>query len=197
MLPDFPKAQKVIDDLFYRRIFAAIRESAPLVHRIVHRFQHEGKVSTLETDEGNVEEIDYKLHRVEISLHYQPERGCTLDDLLQKAEQMGREFGHKMESSIFQEIGAVADRTGNTVDLKGAPLDGNAFADLIEKVDTDFDENGTPSSMFVVSPEMLKEIQQHVSEWEKDPKLLVRLQEIRARKLEAFHAREANRRLVD
>ncbi|MBI5083312.1 MAG: hypothetical protein HZB13_01785 [Acidobacteria bacterium] len=101
---------------------------------------------------------------------------------------------------LHERMDEVTERTGNRVDAGGQPFSPSLFLDLLEKIDIDFDEYGQPdlsSVRIVVLPELGEVLREKGPEWETDPVLRKRRDEIIAKKRIEWSDRESNRKLVD
>ncbi len=103
-----------------------------------------------------------------------------------------------MSQMIIKEIQEAADQVGNTVNAKGQPLTKELFLEMLEKIETGFDEKGEwiPPSI-IMHPNAWKANEAKFRGWEQDKEFSDKQTEIINRKREAWYAREALRKLVD
>src|SRR6266487_4215922 len=196
MLPSFPKSQKILDDEWHKRMFAAKAEVFPhAVHPPVRQII-EGKRSDYQREDRKVKSLEMKRFRAETSHDIKEGKGMTLTMFDAKAKELGQEFGKNMWKVLIGGIEEAVAETGNELKYKKGNLKQEDILRMVEMMQLDFDEHGKPTQMLILPPEMADEFKKREAEWADDRKYHTKLESIKRRKKEDFDAREARRRLV-
>jgi hypothetical protein len=196
MLPQLTKTQTFIDELGNETLFDAMYQAGPLLLEISSYQQHEGASGSFQLTSGEIEPIDFKKSSVEMVSPAEPGRGKSLKDILAVMAKGGSEMGAKMQDHIIKGVEAATEKVGNVVQIKNGVITPEAFFEMMEKVEIDFDENGQSQSSWCLPPEMAAEFEKNYQAWQQDPQLKGKLVEIEEKKKEQFRARETNRRLA-
>jgi hypothetical protein len=199
MLPDLPSLKKEVHKKILMPLFDQSRiETDPLLSRIRYFHQFEGDRHDYQTVEGKVQELPYQ--RFEVNHKFTPEDVIEkgFDYILEMVSKMGQEAGSQMAQYSFQVINKSIEDVGNAVQAKG-PFSKEAFLEMVEKIDIDFDEKtGKPSLPNIyIHPDQADSVRKMIQEAESDPEHKKKFDEIIERKRKEWHDREANRKLVD
>lgn len=196
MLPQFPKAQKLVDELAHEAMFDAMYKAGPLLLEIGSYQQHEGTSGSFQMTTGEIEDIEFKRQSVKMVAQRTPGRGQSLDDLISVLARGGADMGSKMQGRILAGIEAVTEKTGNVITIKDGVITPEAFLEMLEKVEIDFDDDGQPRSSWHLSPAMAEQLQKNFQAWQHDPEIKAKLENLDQKKKEEFRAREISRRLA-
>ena len=196
MLPQFTKAQKLVDELANEALFDAMYKAGPLLLEISSYQQREGASGSFQVTTGEIEKIEFKKTSVEMVSPHKPGRGDALEDLLAIMAKLGADMGRKMQDEILKGVGAATEKVGNVVSIKNGVITSEAFLEMMEKVEIDYDDDGRSLSSWLLPPEMAAELQKNYQTWQQDPKLKTKLAELEQRKKDQFYARETTRRLA-
>lgn len=198
MLPDFPKLKiELIRKLQYDfKKQTGLR--APVVAQIKVVAQHEGKGGSYETEDGEIKRIDPKEMSVEVdsSTESRPSFGYegALKMLLEPAEKMAR----KQTEMLFATLKESIEEVGNSLDAKGQPLSAELILKMWERMQFNFDEQGSPKMpTLVFNPVQRQNVEDQFRRLENEPQLRKRRQEIMNRKRLDWYDRESRRKLVD
>jgi hypothetical protein len=101
-----------------------------------------------------------------------------------------------MQRNIVDGIEAATEKVGNVVTIKNGVITPEAFIEMMEKVEIDFDEQGQSQGSWFLPPEMAVELQKNYQTWQQDPQLKAKIAELEREKKDQFRAREASRRLA-
>ncbi len=186
-------------DTFNRTMFDSLWRAAPILRRIrCHHFV-EGSRNDYEQEDGTIVEGDQQLARVEYSIKYENATGLRPEVFLEHAEELGQKMGERMESQLFQTLGAITDQIGNSVAIgQDGDMTFEQWLEINTKVMTDFDDDGEPHTKHLVcTPEFQKRLITSLNEWERDPEKVAAMKVVMAKQKEAYDAREARRRMVD
>ncbi len=185
-------------DTFFNEVFEGRREAAPLLNQIRSHPQREGMEASYEQEDGKIVDVEYQKASVQYSLKFDEGRGLSPLDFLERAREIGREIGTQMEMHLLQSVSKMTDEVGNVVAANSAEIKFEQWLELNEKMLTDFDEDGEPShKTLVCSPEFQAKLEVSLKEWDADPEKVAACRAVMAKQKEAYHAREACRRLVD
>ncbi len=196
MLPQFPKTQKLIDELANEAMFDAMYEAGPLLLEIQSYQQNEGRKGSFQIDSGEIEQIDFKKTSVEMSSPAKPGQGESLNEILAMTARGGAEMGRKMQDTILQSVEAATEKVGNVIQIRNNEITPEAFLETMEKVEIDFDEDGRSRSSWFLPPAMAAEFHKNYETWQQDPILRAKLAALEEKKKEQFRARETSRRLA-
>lgn len=196
MLPAFPKAQKILDDEWNKRMFAAKNKTFPAhIHPPVLAII-EGKTSDFQREDRQVKPLEMKLHRVTAQHSVADGKGMSLSVFDSKAKEVGEAMGKQFFESVFQVINEAVKETGNEVKFKKGELKQEDVIRMLETVDQNFDDDGNPTGQMVAGSEFIAEFKKREVEWANDQEFQAKIKEVRMRKRLEFHEREACRRLV-
>ncbi len=196
MLPDLPKSRKALDGFWLDLVNRSRAAAGPLAASISNRIQREGDEAEFQTVQGQTRGVNYKKLSAEVSVRSDQGCGLTLEQYCKKAEEAGQAVAQQMSKMVVAGIEEAVKETGNEVVMRGG-LTPDGFLDMLQKVEMDFDENGQPLGQFYAGSAMMQEIARKVPEWNADPHLRARHEDIIQKKREEFREREARRRLVD
>ncbi len=180
------------------KIWEGYYSVSPILSQIGVRPQREGRSSSFQDEQGNIQQINYQKKSVTIQRKLEEARGTTIEDFIEAAKELGIGLGKETMRSLYETLEKVTKETGNIVDLGGRPLTHDLFLDLLEKIQFDFASDGTPIwPSLNLGSEAHARFQRVWPEWSKDPEFHARLKRIIDRKREEFYERETCRRLVD
>src|SRR6266496_4380051 len=115
MLPAFPKAQKILDDSFHRRMFAAKAEVLPhAIHPPVLPIV-EGKNSDYQREDRKVRSLKIERHEATASFEHKDGKGMSLEIFEKKARELGEQLGKQMWDVLTGGIEEAVAETGNEV----------------------------------------------------------------------------------
>jgi hypothetical protein len=145
---------------------------------------------------GEIEKIDFKKSSVEMKSRHKPGRGDSIEDMLAVMAKGGAALGAKMQDGILKDVEAATEKVGNVISIKDGIITPEAFLEMMERVEIDFDEDGQSQSSWFLPPDMAAELHKNYQAWQQDPQLKAKLAEIERKKKDQFSAREASRRLA-
>jgi hypothetical protein len=197
VLPQFPKSQKALDELWLELAKRPVAQG-PMLGSLPRKPMREGNASESQTIQGEVSRTKFRKHSSSISISYPDGKGLTFDQFCAKASELGKQLAQEISKTVFDKLNEITKETGNEVTFsKGEGIQYKHLFELIEKTEVDYDENGEPFSSFFCGSEFYEDVRKKMPEWEKDPEFQSRLKELHARKKREFREREARRRLVD
>lgn len=198
MLPDLPGFKKWLYKNILTPAFEQSRlDNAPLLSRIKHFKQFEGKRLSYQTVEGSVRDQSYE----KFSQDYQilPEEVVEggFDHMIDKIKGVGADAASQMEQYSFKVIDETIHEAGNVVQGNGFTKEG--FLEMVSKVLIDFDEEtGKPKMPSIyIHPNQAEEARKLIEECENDLEHRKKFDAIIEEKRKEWHDREAVRKLVD
>ena len=198
MLPDFPEAKDRARRMFLRAVREQIPEREPLLRGIRHTRIHEGKTARLTRHDLSTSGIEFKQASVELSISRDQMRRMSIEQLVEKVGEMAEQFAGHQARLMFATIERSAEEVGNAVSASEL---GNkeAFLEMQRRLQVDFDPDTLePKNLIIVlHPDQVDSFKSQAEEWEKDPEFKAEMARIRKRQIEAWHAREDRRKLVD
>ena len=199
MLPHFPKAYEAMQRTFYKAVFDALWDAAPMLRQIRCQSSVEGNSTDYEREDGAIVEGDPQIARVAHSVRYENATGLSPEAFFELAEELGRKTGEQMERQLFETMSKITDETGNIVAIgPSGEMTFQHWLELNTKIMTDFGDDGEPHTRHLIcTPEFHEKLASALVEWEADPEKAARMQAVMQKHKEAYDAREARRRLVD
>jgi hypothetical protein len=198
MLPDFPKEKREFEKFWNQYLVNKHRELLGFFATIPSFTIHEGHAWRLERSDGSDSEQPFEELSSEFTINKSDVPDLTPEKIREKLDAVAEDAARQMSQMIIKEIQEAADQVGNTVNAKGQPLTKELFLEMLEKIETGFDEKGEwiPPSI-IMHPNAWKANEAKFRGWEQDKEFSDKQTEIINRKREAWYAREALRKLVD
>lgn len=195
MLPDYPQTKRLFGRFFQKYIRQKARAISPIAD-VPLRYLHEGrgmKVKRADQSEST-EGMQQLSSTMEIKIDEIPE--ITFDKVIAKYDGMILDMVRKQTGFALERLNEEIP-SSQSVDAKGKKIDAELILQMLEKIEVEFNPDGSPQELLVVgglvSTERMKEISE---EFQNNPELQQRYDELIARKREEWHAREACRKLV-
>jgi hypothetical protein len=197
MLPDFPKVKAEFRKILLRRMDQMIAERAPMAGRLGVFRQWEGSQFSYEDNTGAIRNSASK----EVSTKFSFPKNLTptknLEQMFEALRGAAEDMAKQSETMLFTTLDEVTKESGNVFDAGGRPFEPSMLLDNLEKMHIDFDEHGKPEMpTIVLHPDLFKSIKDRLAEWDADPKIKLRREQILAAKKEEWRDRESNRKLV-
>lgn len=198
MLPDFPKEKALLQKFWNEYLAQKHRELLGIFATIPSFAIHEGDRWKIERSDGTESEQEYQEMSSGFTIGFDEVPDLTPEKIKAMLDAVAEDGARQMSQSIFKEIEEATRQVGNTVDAQGKPLTKELFLELLDKVETEFTQDGQwiPPSI-VMNPDVWKANEAKFKEWEQDKEFAKRQAEIINKKREAWYAREALRKLVD
>lgn len=197
MLPDFPRIKKKFMD----GVTSYMRNSAnqdPMFSQIRSEMHFEGNRMATSPQDGGLDESGYQELSGGIEVKREDIIAKGTMAFIEPIENAAEEIKKQKAEMLFSKMKEITEKTGNVVDGKGKPFSFELCLEALEKIQIDFNEDGTPSPMtLVVSPQLMVKIKEKMPEWEQNPEYRKRHDELMARKRKEWDDRESNRKLVD
>jgi hypothetical protein len=197
MLPDFPKLKAEVHRDILAKIQRKVRQSDSVLAEIKTFTQHEGRDMRYERiDAPPVQNGPEEMGAMfQVSLVDLPDLvGPKLDA---KLDEIAHEIAKQQAGMFFRKTAETSNEVGNAFDAGGKPLSAELLLDMLSKVQTDFEPDGSPSGKIVIHPDMVPALKKAAEELERDPELKRRHEDILRRQREEWATRESHRKLVD
>lgn len=195
MLPDFPETKRLFSRFFRTYMRQKIREVSPY-GAIQTRYYHEGramKITRADQSESNSGMEQLSAH-LEIKLD--EIENLTLQKAIEKHDAMIAELVQKQTHFIRERMSSEIPES-QILDAMGRRFDAQVVIEMLEKMHIEFYPNGTPHEIFVdgplFTPERMAEVDK---EFESNPELKRKFDEMMEKKKEEWRARETDRKLV-
>jgi hypothetical protein len=197
MLPSFPKAQKILDDVWHKQMFAA--KAAVFPHEIHPPVLPiaECKQADFQREDRQVKPLKMKQHQLTVRHEIKEGKGLSLKELNEKAKELGEGLGKQMWETLTGAIEEAAAETGNEIKIKKGDLRQEHILKMLETRAENFDQDGNPAGQLICGSAFGEEIKNRMAEWSEDKEFQAKMTAITNRKKEEFNEREARRRLVD
>ncbi|ACX52450.1 hypothetical protein Adeg_1343 [Ammonifex degensii KC4] len=195
MLPDFPKVKEKILEALSKRI--QTRSMPWLFQRAKHLRYHEGHRYRIVRADGSVVEDEFKEASSKISLDLSQWDSITTKDIIARIDTAAEEIESQVARHFYGEISKSAEGVGNVIDAGGRPFTAEMYLEVLEKVQLDFYEDGTPHELALVcSPNMAPRIKAELQRLHDEPELARRYNELIEKKRTEWRERENSRKLV-
>lgn len=197
MFPDIPSLKQEIA----KKLQAAFKQRVNIymgaINEAPRYFIKEGRrVVTIRPD-GHIDETELKAASAETSIRFDEVPHLTFQDRLLKLDEAARQMAEQISEHAFHQINEAVERVGNVVQGGGKPLSPEVYLEVIEKIQLDFDSDGSPNTLTVVIPPgMEQRAKQTIEELQQNPEYNKRYQAVIEKKRMEWHDREAARKLV-
>jgi hypothetical protein len=200
MLPDFPALKKELKDLLFGQIPALTDKYMGAFSGMRKTVFQEGNLSAVVREDGKEDPIEMQQMSGNIEVKYDQLRKRTIIDIKRQIHSIAEEIAPQTVNQILSELRKATDKSGNVVDMKNSPFSIEAFFQMLEKIEIDFNESGEPdleNYRIVVGEALIEQVRNVMSESENNPEHKKRFRQIMIIKKEEWRAKEANRKLVD
>jgi hypothetical protein len=195
MLPDYSETKRLFGRFFQTYARRKARAISPFA-AVQTRYLHEGRgMKVMRADDSESDtEVQQLSSEMEIKFDEIPE--LTFEKAIAKYDEMILDMVRKQTGFALERLNQDIPPT-QTVDGQGKKLDAEIILEMLETIQLEFYPDGRPHELHVVgglfTPERLKAVDE---EFQNNPELQKRHDELMARKREEWRAREADRKLV-
>ncbi len=110
---------------------------------------------------------------------------------------MAKEMAHEQKRYFFEAMNKIIDAAGNSLDAKGARFSIKLFLEGLDKIDLDFNADGTAKfPTLILHPDMHDLALEELKKLDDDSQIKKEFEEIIQKKRSEWLARENNRQLV-
>jgi len=195
MLPDYTETKKLFGRFFLTYARRKARAISPLGD-VQTRYLHEGRgMKVVRTDQSETNRQTEQLTSgMEMKFVEIPD--LTLDKSIAKYDEMIIDMVRKQTGFALEKLSEDIPAT-QTVDARGKKLNAEIVLELFETIQLEFHPDGRPHELHVVgslfTPERMKAVDE---EFQNNPDLQKRWEDLMVKKREEWRVREANRKLV-
>lgn len=196
MLPDFPELKRDLMNAVLREFREAVKSHSGAFADVQRVRYFEGDRHRLDRGEGDVDSSSFEELGATLSLTTDELRELSIRDLRVRMEDWAKEMASQQAKMIYASISEATDRVGNTLEA-GRPFDAELLMESLEKIEMDFDPDGTPRwPSLHIHPSNLEDVKRAQAQFDDRPDLQKRMEEIVERKRAEWIAREGRRKLV-
>lgn len=161
MLPTYPSIVAQRTKLNRDVIKQKVKTKSPILADIASHLVHEGERTDLVRTDGRRETTEILSHSSETEIKIIKINDFTLDAVANFLDNIATQFAEQMSRNLFETVSASAASVGNVVDGKGRPLSPELLLEAFERIDLDFDADGTWNApTIVVSPQQFEKIKE-------------------------------------
>jgi len=195
MLPDFPETKRLFSRFFRTYMRRKVREVSPY-GAVQTRYLHEGRAMKITRADQSESTSSMEELSVHLEIKFDEIESLTLQKSIEKHDAMIADMAQK-QTHFARERMSIEIPESQTLKAKGRKFDAQIVIEMLEKMQIDFYPDGTPHEIFVDSPLFTPERMAAVDkEFESNPELKRKFDEMMERKKEEWRAREADRKLV-
>ncbi len=198
MLPDFYSIKRELLKKVDIRARTQIARELGFVGAIKKVKCFEGNRNRVIGSDGKVFQ-DNEFHQAstgfQIPTHLIDQMGPT--EILKKLDEMAKEMAHEQKRYFFEAMNKIIDAAGNSLDAKGARFSIKLFLEGLDKIDLDFNADGTAKfPTLILHPDMHDLALEELKKLDDDSQIKKEFEEIIQKKRSEWLARENNRQLV-
>lgn len=150
------------------------------------------QTTQITTDEGVTVEQSAVEVRYHVTIHPDDLISGRLDRFVASLDEAAEEMLGGVMPQFYEYLSKVTEATGNVVDAADRPFF-DAFYEMIEKVEMDFDAQGNHSHVLIVHPDTWRVMQEKAQDF--TPEQQQKLDDLFRRKREEADARRRHRRI--
>lgn len=170
--------------------------SKGILNQISSHIIQEGRSNSIERNPLDTEFTKMKEASAEVTMAFADFEFADLDYILSKANDISDQFENHFSTHLFETLDDVTKKTGLRYDGAGRPITNEAIIEALSAIQMDFDEFGNPNISIVTSPAMAASFQKLQAEFDSNPALQKRWNEMIEKKRDEFRTREINRDLA-
>lgn len=197
MLPDFPEVKKFYQESLDQMLRRFLK-SDPLLSQVNEHSYTEGLKNSIanESEEETHSEMKEIGEEIRVSTQDIVDQGPAA--FIEHYKKLAATINQRRTQMMLQMVEEGAKKVGNTLSRKGQPFNPDHFLMMLEKVIIPFDDEGNPHlPVLVGGQKFMEEIRDKIPEWEADPLLKAKFDEVIKKKKAEWDDRESYRKLVD
>jgi hypothetical protein len=172
-----------------------IREVSPY-SAVQTRYLHEGRSMKITRADRSESTSGMEQLSAYLEIKFDEIKNLTLQKAIEKHDAMIADMVQKQTHFIRERMSSEIPES-QTLNAKGRKFDAQVVIEMLEKMQIDFHPDGRPHEIFVDGPVFTPERMTAVDkEFESNPELKRRFDEMMEKKKEEWRAREADRKLV-
>jgi hypothetical protein len=195
MLPDFPETKRLFSRFFRTYMRRKVREVSPY-GAVQTRYLHEGRAMKITRADQSESTSGMEQLSVHLEIKFDEIENLTLQKAIEKHDAMIADMVQKQTNFIRERMSSEIPES-QTLNAKGRKFDAQVVIEMFDKMQIEFYPDGTPHELYVDGPLFTPESMAAVDkEFESNPELKKKFDEMMERKKEEWRAREADRKLV-
>lgn len=197
VLPDILPLKEEISRKLEIVFRGRVNEYMGAINEAPRSYIKEGRQTVIIRPDGAREETQMTEASAEISITANDIPSISLQDRLRRMDAAARDIARQINEYAFDQLDQAIEAAGNVVDGAGKVLDPEAYLEVIEKMQLDFDPSGAPSELtLVIPPAMRTQAENTWRVFREDPHYRDLYVDTINRKRREWRAREASRKLV-
>lgn len=195
MLPDFSETKRLFSRFFRTYMRQRIREVSP--YSVMQtRYLHEGRAMKITRADQSESTSGMEQLSAQLEIKFDEIKDLTLQKAIDKYNALILDIVQKQTHFIRERMSSEIPES-QTLDVKGRRIDAQLIIDMLEKMQIEFYPDGTPHEIFVDGPLFTSDRMAAVDkEFESNPELKRKFDEMIEQKKEEWRARETDRKLV-
>lgn len=195
MLPDFSETKRLFGNFFQAYMRVRVHQISPF-GMIRTRHVHEGRRMQVTRSDESRSESQVVQQSVGIEVKLEEIESLTFERVIEKYNTLIARMASQQANFIRSRMSAEIPES-NSVDGRGRKFDAQMVIEMKEKMQMEFYPDGTPHEIFVDGPTFTAErVAAIEKEFNDNPELKKKHDDVMAKKKEEWSAREADRKLV-
>lgn len=194
MLPDFPETKRLFTRFFRTYMRQKIRDVSPY-SAVQMRYLHEGRAMKIIRADKSESTSGMEQLSAHLEIKFDEIESLTLQKAIEKHDALIADMVSKQTNFIRERMSREIPES-QTLDAKGKGFGAQVVIDMLEKMQIDFYPDGTPHEIFLDPPPTPERMAAVDAEFESNPELKRKFDEMMEKKKEEWRAREADRKLV-
>jgi hypothetical protein len=195
MLPDYSETKRLFGRFFQTYARRKARAISPFA-AVQTRYLHEGRGMRVMRADESESNTEVRQLSSEMVMKFEEIPTMTFEKAVEKYDAMILDMVRKQTGFALERLNEDIPKS-QSVHAKGKKLDAEIILEMLETIQLEFYPDGSPHELHVIgglfTPERLNAVD---DEFNSNPELQTRRDELIARKREEWRAREADRKLV-
>lgn len=198
MLPDFCSLKKQLLRRVNKNIRQIVAREAGFVGTISKTRCFEGDRNQIIGSDGMViQDTPFHEETAAFQIPSPIANKISPEEVQKRLIEMAKEMAVAQKRYFYRAMNNIIDESGNTINANGAKFSVELFLQCLEKIELDFNPNGTPQfPTLIMHPDMQKLAYEELSKIENEPTIKKRHDAILQTKRSEWIARENNRKLA-
>lgn len=197
MLPDIIPLKEDIARRLSEVFRARVNSFLGVVNEMPRSYLKEGNSIVIIREDGSRDETILRQASGEIEISASEVPTMTIQDRIDKMDIVARDMAGQISRHMFDDIGKAIEEVGNVVKSGGRPFDADIFLETLQTMHIEFDDDGNMREITAVFPPKLEpQARETIRQFQTDPELKKRYEDLMTQKRREYRAREAARKLV-
>ena len=168
-----------------------------VVHEMPRSYLKEGDKIVIIRADGSRDETILREASAEIEIRSSEVPTMTIQDRIERIDVVAREMAGQISRHMFDDIGNAIEKVGNVVKTTGRRFDADAFLNVLQLMQIEFDLHGNMREITAVFPSGSRtQVAETLQQLKSDPEFKRRYESLMTEKRREYRAREAARKLV-